>query len=198
MAQCSVADCTTTVRCRGLCEKHYRQRRRAGPLPPLTTEQRFWEKLAPVSIRPELITPCWLWTGAQNNKGYGQLGVDRRHVLAHRFSFMQAWGLPESWLSGVQIDHLCHVNACVNPLHLRPASCKQNHENLRGANRNSASGVRGVSWFKTRACWVAKVKHNGRQVHVGYFDDLAEAEAAVIAKRNELFTHNDLDRRAAA
>lgn len=29
---------------------------------------------------------------------------------------------------------------------------------------------------------------------VGYYDDLAEAERAVIEKRNDLFTHNLLDR----
>lgn len=35
---------------------------------------------------------------------------------------------------------------------------------------------------------------SSKYVHVGYFTVKAEAEAAVIAKRNELFTHNDADR----
>ena len=35
---------------------------------------------------------------------------------------------------------------------------------------------------------------NGKRHHVGYFTTVQDAEAAVIAKRNELFTHNDLDR----
>jgi hypothetical protein len=39
--------------------------------------------------------------------------------------------------------------------------------------------------------------HFRRLLHVGLFLTIAEAEAAVIAKRNELFTHNDMDRRAA-
>jgi hypothetical protein len=38
------------------------------------------------------------------------------------------------------------------------------------------------------------VGHQNGCIFVGYFLDLAEAEAAVIAKRNELFTHNDRDR----
>jgi hypothetical protein len=35
---------------------------------------------------------------------------------------------------------------------------------------------------------------DGTYYHVGYFADIADAEAAVIARRSELFTHNDLDR----
>jgi hypothetical protein len=75
-------------------------------------------------------------------------------------------------------------------------SHKQNKENLRGASKNSKSGARGVWWHKSSNRWQARVGHDGKQVHVGYFGTIAEAEAeaAVIAKRNELFTHNDLDR----
>jgi len=36
--------------------------------------------------------------------------------------------------------------------------------------------------------------HNGRKYYVGRFDSLREAEEAVTTKRNELFTHNALDR----
>jgi hypothetical protein len=44
-----------------------------------------------------------------------------------------------------------------------------------------------VSWHKQRRAWRAKVTHHGRSVHVGYFDDLAAADAAVKAKRLQLF-----------
>lgn len=33
-----------------------------------------------------------------------------------------------------------------------------------------------------------------RQKNLGYFDDIESAAAAVVAKRCELFTHNDIDR----
>ncbi len=35
------------------------------------------------------------------------------------------------------------------------------------------------------------MRHNKVGYHVGYFDSLEEAGAAVLAKRNELFSHND-------
>jgi len=75
---------------------------------------------------------------------------------------------------------------------------KQQNENVRGAKVNSKSGVRGVCWEPRVSRWRAVVKHNLRQVHVGTFKTIEEAERAVIAKRLELFTHNEVDKSAAA
>ena len=75
-----------------------------------------------------------------------------------------------------------------------PPPTSQNHENRAGARADSSSGVRGVFWEKRRGCWTARVRHNQKVHHVGQFPTLEDAESAVIAKRNELFTHNDLDR----
>jgi len=43
-------------------------------------------------------------------------------------------------------------------------------------------------------CTAERRDHRPILVTVGYFDTIDEAEAAVIAKRKELFTHNDADR----
>lgn len=68
---------------------------------------------------------------------------------------------------------------------------KQNLENRKGAQSNSASGVRGVYWHKGQRKWCAKVKHNQRNIHIGSFDTIAEAETAVVEARQRLFTHSD-------
>lgn len=147
-------------------------------------EDRFWEK---VDITPG----CWLWTGRRNRKGYGTFTVKKRSWLAHRFSYTLHGGdIP----TGKLLDHTCHTEACVNPDHLRPVTNKQNAENRSGASVTSKSGIRGVSWSKSSQKWRATVGHLGRVVHVGYFTSQADAELAVVAKRIELFTHNDLDR----
>jgi hypothetical protein len=138
---------------------------------------------------------CWGWTGSTGSHGYGQYWADRgnggRNLLVHRLSY-------ETWIGpipdGIQIDHRCGNKTCCNPRHLRLATNKQNGENLRGARRDSRSGVRGVSWRPDKRKWRARVGHNGKEIHVGYFASPAEAEAAAIAKRLELFTHNDADR----
>ena len=150
-----------------------------------TTEERFWAKV-------DKTGECWLWTASTGNRGYGYFR-DGAAYKAHRFSFELANGpIP----LGLEVDHMCHVTACVNPAHLRLATRKQNQENLSGNRSNSTSGVRGVTWKKSHQKWEAQLSHNSRKVFVGLFSSLTEAEAAVTAKRLELFTHNDQDRKA--
>lgn len=146
--------------------------------------QRFWSRV-------ERGQDCWLWTGAANDKGYGQLWVRRSCLYAHRISYELHYGeIPD----GMFVDHRVYCpKRCVHPLHLRLATRKQNGEN-RLLNSNNVSGVQGV-WFESfTGKWRAMVRHNGKRVHVGRFATLLEAENAVVSKRIELFTHNDLDR----
>jgi len=147
----------------------------------ISPEERFW-------ARVDKSGECWHWAGSTTG-GYGQFYARGKSIYAHRFSFELAHGtIPE----GLFVDHVCHQRACVNPDHLRLATTKQNGENLSGAR--SASGIRGVYWHPKARKWAGRVQHDGVNYGVGHFSDLAEAEAAIIAKRNELFTHNDLDR----
>lgn len=152
---------------------------------------RFWEK---VDTRHE--SGCWLWMGARDRYGYGQIKVGGRRgkvVYAHRLSYENHVGpIPP----GQDVDHryTCVSKLCVNFNHLRPTTRKQNLENLSGARRDSKSGVRGVHWDERCKRWSGFVGHHGKSYFVGRFVDMDEAEAAVIAKRNELFTHNDRDR----
>jgi len=150
----------------------------------LTPEQRFWLKV-------DKSGDCWLWTGSLDTWQYGQVRIAGRNVLVHRFSYeLHVGPIPE----GYTIDHRASCpKHCVNPAHLRLATMKQQNEN-RGAQANSKSGVRGVHYRKDRDRWAAQVQHHGKSITVGYFKTQAEAEAAVIAKRIELFTHNDADR----
>jgi hypothetical protein len=154
---------------------------------PESVQERFWSRV-------DTSGDCWLWTGSLFQKtGYGKFSRGGRHQYAHRVAYEFLVGpIPER--RGLDHRHTCPKN-CVNPAHLRPATQKQNMENRSGAQRNNlSSGVRGVTWDKERGKWQAKVKHNGRYVFAGRFDDLADAEAAAVAKRNQLFTHNDMDR----
>ena len=149
-----------------------------------TVAERLW-------ARVEKTDTCWVWVGKRDRLGYARLGVNQRMTYVHRISYELEYGpIPD----GFEVDHICHNRSCVNPDHLRLATRKQNIENLSGAMRTSKSGIRGVSWRKASGKWEARVGHNGHKHYLGMFDDITEAEAAVIAKRNELFTHNDLDR----
>jgi hypothetical protein len=153
-----------------------------------TLEERFWSKVD-TSAGPD---GCWEWTAYTDKYGYGQFTHEGKHLKAHRF----AYELVTGELLLFDLDHRCHNPSCVNPAHLRPVTDKQNAENRRGAHRDSRSGVLGVHPFRKR--WRAQVGHNGKVIHVGHFDTVEAAAAAVRAKRIELFTHNDLDRIGAA
>lgn len=149
-----------------------------------STRERFWVKV-------DKTEGCWNWTANTSTKGYGQFWVNGKLNQAHRVSWEQVSGpIP----TGLLIDHMCHNRRCVNPSHLRTVTNKQNMENRRGAMRNSKSGILGVSWSTASNKWAVFVKHNGKVVGGGVYVDIADAEAAAIALRKKLFTHNDLDR----
>lgn len=146
-----------------------------------TVEERFWEKV-------DKTGECWLWTGSCLPTGYGKFRYGEKVVYSHRLSFEWAHGeIPE----GLQVDHRCHQRNCVRPDHLRLVTHAQNHQNRRGADSDSATGVRGVHWEKSRRKYRAHVKLSGKTYYAGFFDTLEEAEAAAISKRRELYTHDD-------
>lgn len=146
----------------------------------------FWDKVV-------VQDGCWAWVGSKAG-GYGKMSHNRTTAYAHRISYELCMGdIPE----GMVVDHKCFTRECVNPAHLRITTYKQNTEHRQGPGRSNTSGWLGVSWRKDVRRWKGTVKHDGKAHHVGYFDDPEDAYSAVQAKRNELFTHNDLDRKAA-
>jgi hypothetical protein len=99
---------------------------------------------------------------------------------------------------GKEVDHIdCVSRACVNSAHLRAVTRKQNVENRTVLNRNNKSGIRGVSWYARLGCWTARVRHH-RHTYAAYFQKIEDAERWAIAKRLELHTHNEQDRKLVA
>lgn len=152
--------------------------------------RRFMSKVA----LPDDPDDCWLWTAGRRRDDYGLFWIERR-VPAHRVAYMLFVGpIPD----GLSIDHMCFTPLCVNPRHLRAVTVKRNMENRSGPTRKSKSGIRGVRRSKRGSRWEVDVRHYGLNYYGGSFTDLHEAELAAIALRNQLFTHNDVDRRISA
>ncbi|WP_316886350.1 HNH endonuclease signature motif containing protein [Ralstonia thomasii] len=66
---------------------------------------------------------CWIWMGALDRDGYGQIGARGKSLKAHRASYEMFTGpIPKE----LHIDHLCRVRACCNPHHLEPVTPREN------------------------------------------------------------------------
>lgn len=66
---------------------------------------------------------CWEWTGAQDDKGYGQVRVDGCVRRTHQVTYEATVGpIP----TGLEPDHLCRNRLCCNPAHLEPVTHQEN------------------------------------------------------------------------
>lgn len=78
---------------------------------------------------------------------------------------------------GYVVDHINGHTLNNTEVNLRVCTSSQNNCN-KSALSNNKSGEKGVSWNNRANKWRVVVKINGKQTHVGFFDDLAEAIAA--------------------
>lgn len=66
---------------------------------------------------------CWIWIGARNPGGYGNVRRDGRYQKAHRYCFSRWHAVNLD--SAQYLAHSCDTPACVNPAHLRVASQRE-------------------------------------------------------------------------
>src|SRR5689334_4591143 len=72
---------------------------------------------------PEPNSGCWLWFGATDSKGYGNVRINYKQHKPHRVVYEAHKGpIP----GGLHLDHLCRTPACVNPDHLEPVTNGEN------------------------------------------------------------------------
>lgn len=94
---------------------------------------------------------------------------------------------------GMVVDHINHNTLDNRRANLRVVTIAENTQNRRGARRSNSSGLRGVSWHARTNKWRARAVANGRDTHLGYFSNIEDAVAAVVAFRREHMPYSALD-----
>ena len=130
--------------CRAASASYARQRRatrpnprRLVPVPDLTPDEK--QQIQGRIEAKVVVTDagCWEWLGTRSKSGYASIsifGVSRR---AHRVLYEIVVGaIPD----GLQLDHLCRVRHCVNPVHLEPVTPRENV--LRGVGPSAQAAAR--------------------------------------------------------
>lgn len=84
-----------------------------------------------------------------------------------------------SFLTGFEYtDHIDGNGLNNQRSNLREVTHKKNIQYQRPQSRAKSSRYRGVGWFKPKGKWRARLKVDGREVHIGYFDSPEEAAKA--------------------
>lgn len=106
---------------------HYQRLKNRGDVTLVrpSVAQRFW------ALTREGPGGCLLWAG-HLHRGYGQFGIGKNIVYAHRFAYELDKGtIPD----GLHVDHLCRTPACVNSDHLEAVTQAENNRRAAAARR---------------------------------------------------------------
>lgn len=106
-------------------------------------------------------------------KAYLQIGINYRRYYAHRLAWLIITGnFPEH-----DIDHIDGNGTNNAAANLREVRHVENCKNQRRPVNNK-SGAVGVYWHKTASKWMAQIRLNGKNKHLGRFESFDDALAA--------------------
>lgn len=111
--------------------------------------------------------------GCKSTDGRILIGIKGRLYKAHRV----AWALQTGEWPKHMIDHINNDPSDNRWKNLRPATKSQNQMNVKRIKSNT-SGHKGVTWSKASQKWRASIKANGKQFHLGVFEQIEDAVRA--------------------
>lgn len=111
--------------------------------------------------------------GSVTAYGYRKISICGRNYLEHRLVWLIMTGsYPER-----EIDHINGNRGDNRYENLRAATPSQNQAN-KSMRADNTSGVKGVTWDKSRGKWLAAIHVNGTRISLGRHDDLNDAAEA--------------------
>ena len=104
-----------------------------------------------------------------NGDGYYRISILGTRYFAHRVAWFYVYG---AW--PIKIDHINHIKTDNRIENLRSVSHHQNMQNI-SISKTNKSGFNGVDKHKNSGKWRARIPFNGKEVHLGLFDNLDDA-----------------------
>lgn len=161
------------------------------------TGKLFWLRRPSDMFKTERDASAWntRYAGTQalttiNKDGYYVGHIRNRKYLAHRV----IWALFHGrWPN--QIDHINGDRLDNRIENLRSVSVSENARNHKRSVVN-ATGVTGVCWNERLGMWHARISHEGRDKHLGYFHEFEDAVARRKAAEVEYGFHPNHGRAA--
>lgn len=121
------------------------------------------------------IGPC-----TATKRGYIYVRARGAKYLGHRIAWLLHYG---HWPDG-QLDHRNRIRSDNRIDNLRESDDSINNHNKTAPQKNSTTGVRGVSIKHGKFC--AQITANGKRQHIGLFETIEDAETAYIDAKKRL------------
>ena len=107
----------------------------------------------------------------------------RKHLFIHR---LVALAFIPNFENKEQVDHIDNNPNNNNLSNLRWATSQENLRNSQIASNNT-SGIKGITFDKSRQKWCAQIRINGKGITIGRYNTIEEATIARQLKANEVF-----------
>lgn len=144
------------------------------------TGKLFWRERGPEWFKSDARMRSWntRYAGAEALAHVGRNGYKGGAILWHQvYAHRVVWAIIAGAWPSDQIDHVNHDKTDNRFGNLREVSNRANGWN-QSMGRNNTSGVTGVAFDVRYNKFRARIYANGKEIWLGYHDDIASAENA--------------------
>ncbi len=94
--------------------------------------------------RINVVGDCWIWSGWNNEDGYGKIRINKKAYFVHRVIYSYFFG--EIPLEKPCVLHKCDTPSCLNPNHLFVGTHAENMKDMKNKGRARSGRKPGQDW----------------------------------------------------